>query len=205
VTGPEIPEGAVKLHAIGEAYSDVAMVEESLPRMALSAAVIPVVQLPLKPPPARSNYMPGVVGGLSAASALNFSNVGLFNDEDFSRVIVRCHAISITNRTAGAVTYDLRRLDVVTGFTFDPYVPAYSDAGVAAGTAVGRLTRNNSAASLGVNITALAVEANRTEIFPFKGILNDGAFLVSSGAINEEVFAQFWFHVYPIIQPQLSG
>jgi len=202
---PGIPEGAVKLHQIGEAYADVAMVEETLPRMVLSPWLVPTVQLPQKPPPARAGYLDGSIGGSVAAVALNFSELGLFNEESVSRLIVKVHALTLSNRTGTETNIHIMRLDgAATGFTFLAWVPCYADAGIPSGVSLGRIDRNDQTTQTGTLVTILAVPPNTTYTVPFQAIINNGAFLISNNIVNSEVSGSFWFSTYPIIQSQRS-
>ncbi len=204
---PEILEGLVKLHSIAEAYADVSLLEETVPLMRLSPVLTPVVQLPTKPPPARAQYYPGMVGSAVPAVALNFSNVGIFNREDLSRVIVEVYGVTITNVAGVAVTFHLRRDDqpVQSGHTFSASVPAYSDAGASAQPALGMNVANNNIAAPGVLMGTVDVPANDTMTFPFEGIINNGQFLVTGSVVNLAVIAAWWFRIFPIIQVQRPG
>jgi len=207
MSGPEIPEGAVKLHEIGEAYADIASVEETLSRMALSPVLIPTVNLPLKPPPARSRYMAGAVGQAVGAVALNFSNMCLFNREDLSRVIVKITGLTVRNNTAGALSYHIRRNDqpVQSGHTFSAWIPAYSDAGSSSGFALGMNISNNNTVAPGVSMLSFGLDANTTVTFPFKAVVNNGQFCLTSNLVNQAVEGIWWFRVFPIVHEQLPG
>lgn len=204
MSGPEIPEGAVKLHGIGLAYSDIAMVEEPLSRMALSSVIQPVLSLPLKPPPARSGYMSGMVGLSVGAVALNFSNVGLRNNEVDSRLIVHIDNVAISNDTGAGENYNFRRISRldVSGFSLLPWVPLYIDAGISSGIALGSMTRSNSTAEQGDLVGVVHVEATSREVFPIHCVINNGAFMIVSNVVNKPVFAEIYFHTSPVIQPQ---
>ncbi len=207
MTGPEIPEGLVKLHGIGEAYAELSMVEDPLPRMQLSPIVQPVVNLPIKPPPAKTRYVPGSLGANVAAVALNFSSVCVFNREDLSRVILEIYAVSVLNNTAGALTYRFRRDDqpVQTGHTFTALVPSYSDAGGATIPAVGMNVASNNIVAPGVLMHSFIVPANTLVTLPFQGVVNNGQFCVTSGVVNQAVQATWWFRLFPIILEQHPG
>ena len=208
MTGPEASsqEGRVKLHAIGQAYADVAQVESAIP-MQLLPFLFPTVALPAKPPPAIAGFMPGVVGGRSGSVALNFSNVGLTNVSSRSRLIVKVRAVTIINDTGGSLDYDIRRddLPIQTGHTFNAWAPAYSDGGYDTGTALGMVRANNNVAAPGLNIAQINVQANRSETYPFAAIINNGAFFITSNIVNQEVRALWWFDTYPVLRPQPSG
>jgi len=200
---PSSQEGRVKLSAIGEAYADLAMVESSLSGMSLSPWVTPVVNLPLKPPAASTGYVPGSVGTRVNAVAANFSHLGIFNDESVSRLIVEVYAVTVINATGGDLDYNLRRLDgAATGMTFLAWVPAYTDAGTARGTALGRVIRSNNTAAQGTVMTFVHVAAGTQVTFPISGVINNGSLLVVPNLVNTPVHAIWWFRTFPIIRVQ---
>ncbi len=203
--GIAIPEGAIKSVRIAEAYADIASIEEtSLSRMELVPFVVPVVQLPQKPPPFTSGFSPGMVGGTSAAAVGFISHLGLFNNERRTNLIVKVHHVSITNVSGGGRIYNLRRLDVVAGFTFLAAVPLYINAGSGAGVDLGRVIRNNGAA-LGDLVGALRVPDQTTVVFPVEAVINRGALLIAGNATNEIVEASIFYNVSPVQHFQLPG
>ncbi len=180
------------------------MIEDTLP-MALGDVVVPTIQLPAKPPPSRAGYFSGSVGALSAASALNFSNVGLFNDETLTRSIVVLRNVLITNVTGAATDWEVRRLDVVSGFTFAAGVPLYVNAGLQGTAALGRVVRNNSAVASGTFVTIVTIPDLTTIKLELNAVINAGAVLISGSAINREVRATIQYDVYPILNTQVAG
>lgn len=200
-----LAEGRLKIGKVAEGYSDIAMIEDTLP-MALGDVVVPTIQLPPKPPPARTGYWSGSVGGFSAASALNFSNVGIFNNEIVSRCIVRVNYVIISNFTGAVSNTDIRRADPpITGFTFLNAVPMYVDAGTAGDVAIGRLLRNNAVTAEGVFVTTLTLPDLTMIKVPINAVINNGAIICSGDVINKAVSAAFFFDVYPILHTQQSG
>jgi len=200
---PSSQEGRVKLHSIAEAYSDVAMVESPLSAMQLSPLLQPVVNLPVKPPIASTGYMPGVVGTRVNGVALNFSHLGVFNDESVSRLIVEVTAVTIINGTGGDLDYNLRRLDgAATGMTFLAWVPAYSDAGTPRGVSLGRVVRSDNTTAQGTVMAFVHVAAGTQVTLPIRGVINNGSLLVVPNLVNTTVHALWWFRTYPIIRVQ---
>jgi len=202
-----IPVGAVKRANVADAYADQGMLEETLPAMVVSPIIQPVLNLPQKPPPARSGYMPGMVSDTVAAVALNISSVGLFNREDLSRLILFLHHIAITNRTGGGLQYNLRRDDnpVTVGMTFTPWRTSYSDAGSQAQPAVGMNTDSTETTPPGLVIGSFFIPAGNTVILPFEAVINNGQILVAPAVVNTQVEAAFFFRSFPIIQEQRPG
>ncbi len=174
--------------------------------MALSGMIQPVVNLPQKPPPARSSYFPVCIGGGSSAQALNFSHVGLQNTEQFSRIIVEIHALLLTNNTAGALTYVIRRMNgPITGIVFTGAVIPYADAGSSPLASLGLQTKNDAITVSGTRIGEVVVGANDHVVLPFAGVVNNGALIVSGSVVNQRVDAMFFARAYPIIFPQKAG
>ncbi len=205
MTAP-IPEGLIKRQEIADAYADIATTENTQP-MALSGLIVPVVNLPQKPPPARSGFYPVTVGGSSSAAVGFISNVGINNSEDFSRVILEVYAVTISNTTGADRSYHLRRQDSpITGVTFLGALVSYIDAGPGGVlSSMGRMTRNNSATAQGAFMADLRVNDGETHTFPIECIINSGTLWVSGPSTNQEVRAAFHARVFPLIFPQLPG
>jgi len=175
--------------------------------MALSGLIQPVINLPAKPPPFRSGYFPITVGGTSGGVALNFSNVGINNAEDFSRALVEVYAVTITNQASGDRGYNLRREDSpITGVVFLGATIPYIDAGTSGALAsLGRMTRNNLTTRQGNFICDFHLPPDTVHTFPIEAVVNSGTLWVTADAVNEEVRAVFHGRAYPIIYPQRSG
>lgn len=201
---PPIPPERVKLVEIGEAYSDVAMVEDTQ-AMELSPTIVPVLNLPTKPPPAKSGYSVGASGSVVAASLLNFSQVGIANDESVSRSIVRVTGCIIFNRGGTADTFRFLRNDDVSGFARVANIPAYSDAGITKGTGIARINRNDDPAVDGAEMFRVSVPTLDNLLVPLVAIINSGGFSVVPSSVNSEMFACWFFEVFPIIHTQASG
>ncbi len=201
-----IPEGLIKRQEIADAYADIATVENTQ-AMALSSFVQPVVNLPQKPPPARSNYFPFTVGGISLSAVGFLSNVGIQNTENFSRVIVQVNAITVANDQAADRQFEFRRQDgPITGITFDGAIVPYSDAGPGGALAsLGMMRRNNTAVAQGQLIAGFVLSGDDVHTYPFEAVINNGGIWVSSAATNERVRALFHCRAYPIIFPQQAG
>ncbi len=200
-----LPEGRLKLQHVADGYSDMAMIDDTL-SMALGDVVVPTIQLPSKPPPARSLYWPGSIGGEAAQSALNFSNVGVFNNEEFSRQIIKVHAILITNISGGAASYHLRRIDrVVVGVTFSAGVPLYVDAATQGTASLGRIIRNNAVTAEGTFVAQYTIPDLQTLTIPVDAVLNHGGLVITGSTINLEVRAAFFYNAFPILHEQPAG
>ncbi len=206
MTGPGLPEGSVNSAAIGEAYSDIASIDAPLSAMQLSHFLQPIVTLPQKPPPARSGFMPGIVGTVATAQALNFSSVGVGNIEQRSRQILLVKSILITNQTGAAANWDIRRVDgALAAFTIGPAVPLYIDAGTGAGTAIAELSKNNAITVEGAFVARIIVPDLTTIVIPLRAVINNGGLIVSGSVINQEARAAFVYDCFPIIHPQAPG
>lgn len=200
-----IPEGRVRTHQIGVTYADAAHLEDTLPQMQLSPWIVPMVRLPEKPPPAASGFSPGCVGTLASQTALNFSQIGLFNNEILSRLIVRLLSIQITNISGSSVSYRFRRVDLPTGFTFTAWIPPYVSAGTGAGTALGMITDTTEPLAAGDSMAQITIPDGVTLTVPFAGVINNGAITVVPSAVNIECRAAFFFETFPIIHLQEPG
>lgn len=204
ITEP-LPEGTVKRRDIGEAYADLGMIEETLPGMQLSPVIQPTLTLPLKPPPAAAGYGFGYVGAGVGNVALNFSAYGLFNNEVLSRKIVQIYALLINNVSGGLLSYGLRRVDIVTGWTFTAAIPGYSNAGTGAGTALGQILRSDLAVQTGNLLGSFPIPAGELHIIPIELTINNGAFALSPSVVNTGIDAGFFYRTFPIIHQQSSG
>jgi len=200
-----IGEGLLRLHHIADAYADAASVSEALGSMALSPSVVPIVQLPPKPAPARARYLTGAAGGVSVAAVGFVSNVGIGNNESASRLILQIYAVTVINATGGDLSFTLRQIRNRTGYTEFDLNPAYVDAGPEPQPGISRIFRNNLAAAEGQEIFHFRVSDGESPTFPFEGVLNNGAFLVTGSSQNADCRAIFWYRTSPILYTQLPG
>jgi len=190
---------------VAEAVAAAAGLEEAPDLLELSPLIIPTVPLQPRPPLASSGYLVGNVGAFIGASALNFTNVGVFGS-GVGRAIVRVNWIIIHNNGAGALGYRIRRLDApFTGFTSTRAAPGYINAGNPTTGGVFLVTRNDDASVSGVNMAEFGVPAASNLRIPGPWILNDGALLVSGRVINQEVRAMFGWEMWPAIRVQPPG
>ncbi len=178
---------------------------ESTPELVLGEVVTPVLQLQPRPPLAISGYLPGTVGLNVAASALNFSHAGCFIS-GFGGAVGRINFVIITNTNAGLIGFQLRRLDApFTGFPSVRAVPGYINAGIAQTGRVFSVTKNDAITTSGALMAQIFVEPDTSIHLPGPWVLNDGALLISSAAVNQSVKAVFGYEVWPAIRVQPPG
>ncbi len=180
---------------------------DNLPELALSDILQPIIFAPQKPPLASSGYEPGTVGLESAAVALNTSHVGIFiiAAPFGADAIGRINWILITNLSGGTLTYTVRRLDNVTGFTAAPAVPGYTDAGQDVSGRISSLVRNNVVAAQGVEMFSVQIPNAQSLRIPGPWIINSGAMLVAPSTVNKVCRAAFGYESWPSFRRQPVG
>lgn len=178
---------------------------DQTPELVLGEILTPIIFAPQRPPLAQSGYFPGTIGINAVASVLNFSHCGIFGS-GVGRAIVRVNYVIVHNGSGGRVSYHLRRLDSpFAGFPSVRAVPGYINAGNPSTGGVFSLTKNDSIATSGVLLGVISVEDTETIRIPGPWILNDGALLISSAVINQEVEAVFGYEHWGAIRVQPPG
>lgn len=178
---------------------------DDTPELELSNIVSPVINLQQRPPLAVSGYFPGIIGVTSAASALNFSHIGIFGS-GAGRGMVQVDAFFITNVTGAFRDYTVRRLDApFTGWPSVRAVPGYSNAGNTQTGGVFSITKNDTALVQATLMAEVGVPDGITQIFPCNILLNDGALVIARGAINSPTRGGFFYRHWPAIRVQTPG
>lgn len=178
---------------------------DQTPELVLGEVLTPIIFGVQRPPLAASGYFPGMLGINSPSSALNFSHCGIFGS-GVGRAIVRVNYVIVHNGSGGRVSYHLRRLDgPFTGFPSVRAVPGYINAGNPATGGVFSITKNDAITTSGVLMGVITVEDGETIRIPGPWILNDGALLVSSAVVNQEVEAVFGYEHWAAIRVQPPG
>jgi len=196
----------LKLHQQAEALADAANLNETVESLSLSTVVSPTISMPQRPSAARAQFLPLAVGTGISPIALNFSVVGMFNREALSGMIVSVTGILIVNNTAGALNYNVRRLDVLTGFTLSNSVTPYSNAGPTTMASIGLAFRSDSAAQQGLLVLdGVPVRANGELFLPFKGIINNGAIIINPTTVNTRLDAYLFGETSPVRRFQAAG
>lgn len=179
---------------------------DQTPELALSELVQPVIQIQPRPPLAVSGYIPGTIGGTSAASLLNTSHVGIFIS-GIGLAIGRVNWIKIFNIGTGAArNYTIRRVDApFTGFPSVRATPGYINAGTVTTGTVFRVTKNDTVGAQGISMASMAVPDEDVLHIPGPWIINNGMLLVNSDIVNLAVHAAFGYEVWPAIRAQPPG
>jgi len=179
---------------------------DSTPELALSETLQAVIFAPQRPPLASSGYYPGTIGVNVAASALNFSHIGIFGRGFGGQAVTRVNWLKIINNSGGALPFNIRRVDSpFTGFPSVRAVPGYINAGPTSTGAVFSVTKNDVITTSGTLLANVLVHANATETILGPWILNDGILLISSNAVNVLVQGMFGYETWPAIREQPVG
>jgi len=178
---------------------------ETAPPLSLSSILQPVVFGPQRPPQASSGYFPGCVGFEDAAVALNTTQAGLAVTGALAASVVIVNGIVIKNNSGGVLTYSIRRLDDIAGFTLLDLVPGYIDAGNPLSGGVARCDRSDTVAAQGIRMAQVELEDNEQFHFPGKWVLNNGALTVTCDTVNKPVRMYMYFEHWPSIRRQPTG
>lgn len=178
---------------------------DQTPELVLSEVVHAVILMQQRPPSARSGYFPGTIGIAAAAVALNTSHAGIFIS-GVGGAIGRVNWVKIRNSTAGALTYNLRRLDApFLGFPSVRAVPGYINAGNTATGRVFSVTKTDTVGAQGVFMAEFIVEADEEVHIPGPWIINDGILLATCTTVNQVVRFHAGYEVWPAIRVQPAG
>lgn len=178
---------------------------DATPDLVLGEVLTPVIFAPQRPPLASSGYFPGTIGVDVAASALNFSNVGIFGS-GFGGAIVRVNWLRAYEETGSAAVFTLRRVNApFVGFPSVRAVPGYINAGNDQTGRVFSITKNDSPAVSGAAMCTFQINASESLQIDGPWIINDGILLVSTGAINRGVRVLFGYEVWNALRVQPPG
>ncbi len=190
---------------VAEAIAAEAGTDET-PELQLSDTVVVTVPLQPRPPLAASGYFPGTIGGVSGASALNTSHVGIGNREGISMTIMRVNFLIIINDGGAQLNCELRRTSGLGGFVATNAVPGYIPAGAATAGGVFLALKNDTVAAVGAQLVdEILVNTDQSLKIPGPWIINDGILSVNHNAVNRGLRVLFGYEVWPIIRDQRAG
>ncbi len=174
------------------------------PELLLSNIVSPVVLLERRPPLAGSGYFPGTIGINVAGVALNTTHAGIFVQGRVG-AMARINWARITNTTGATLSYNLIRLDVVTGFTAVAAIPAYIGAGTPETGFVFSLSRSNTVAQQGVTMASFRVPNNTHLEIQGPWLMNDGALLIAPTTVDQDIRISMGYEAWPAVRSQPIG
>ncbi len=190
---------------VAEAIAAEAGVDATPELLELGEIITPVVQLKPRPPLASSGYLPGTMGVIASAVALNTGHVGIFGS-GFNDTIVRVNWCIIFDRTGVTSDYSLRRVDSpFTGFPSVELVPGYINAGSNPTARIFSVTKTDTVAAQGDLMATFRVQADDELYIPGPWILNDGILLIARGVVNQTVMVSFGYEAWPAIRRQAPG
>ncbi len=196
----------IKSFPLAQSIAFMGGVEQADEGLFLADLVLPTLELPRVPYPARSGRFPFYTGGTIGAIVGERGHVGIFcSSEEY---ICRVDRIDILNRTAVATETLLRREDnPITGVVVSEIVPLYIDAGqtiTPVDKAVVSVTPA-AAAIRGVDIlggAAVPTPANVITPVELTAFIQGGVLWAVNNNTNQVLSVAFSGEIIPVVQRQ---